>query len=287
MRERLRKEAATVHKEMDEKGETEGLQRKAARLARALDSIDQGLERPYLAIAGFTAPRVFDTLMTEEMATAGFLGRALIFREHEDNPKRKRASQDKRVPNGIASRLQFLYAPGLSEVPERVEAVGAVKDVPTNEDASALLDAAEAAFWEMAESAKEKGLAPIPNRGWELTSKVSMLLAIPGGVRTAEHVRWAYALVRQDIEGKMLLTLSNSGVDAQDKLSARILSVVTDEGVTLGVLRNRCRQYKAEDVDRCCDILAAQGQIISEVTEWRGRATRKLYRSSAKPDNVL
>jgi len=137
-----------------------------------------------------------------------------------------------------------------------------------------------AKFHALAEQAKnETGLTAIPRRGYEQVAKVSMLLAIPEGLRTAEHVRWAYALVKRDIDEKMNLAHSNSATDKLDALASTIMSLVTDDhGETAGRLRNRCRKYRKQDVETCLDKLVKAGHLkAKEVPAGRGKTTVKYF----------
>jgi hypothetical protein len=120
-------------------------------------------------------------------------------------------------------------------------------------------------------------------RAYELVAKVSFVLAAAHGVRTVEHVRWAYALVKRDIESKMHLVVSNDG----DKnrvvaaLQSAIAHAVGDEGLTIGVLRNRLsRKWKREDIDSAVDRLLDAGHLKKEVVAYgRGdsRSTERIF----------
>jgi hypothetical protein len=275
-------EYAGIQKRIDGNEGTERDEIRLHNIKRQLDHIDSGIERPYLNIFGLTTPERFNDLMDFDMAANGFMGRSLIFREREDNPKSKPRGKVKRgkVPEEIAATLQQLYAPGHSEVPERVERIGEPVDIATRPDAESLLDEAEQAFYEMAEHAKNStGLTAIPRRGYEQVAKVSMILAIPEGLRTAEHVRWAYALVKRDVEEKMKLAHSNSAVDKQDALASQIMSNVSeDHGETIGRLRNKCRKYRKEDVDKTVEKLEEAGYLRSEEqAAGRGKVTKKYF----------
>jgi hypothetical protein len=143
-----------------------------------------------------------------------------------------------------------------------------------------MLDEVEQAFYEMAERAKhENGLTAIPRRGYEQVAKVSMILAIPGGLRTPEHVRWAYKLVKQDIDEKMKLANANSSSDKQDALASAVMSHVTvDHGETIGRLRNKCRKFRPEDVDKIVEKLEEAGYLRSEDhSAGRGKKTKKYF----------
>lgn len=282
IRQSLTREFASVQKRIDENDGTERDENRIESLKKQLDSIDSGIERPYLNIFGLTTPERFGGLMDYDMATNGFMGRCLIFREREDNPKaKKRGKVDRNpVPDSIAATLRNLYAPGHSEVFDRVECIGEPVEIPTTQQAESLLDEAEQAFYDMAEAAKHStGLTAIPRRGYEQVAKVSMILAIPGGLRTPEHVRWAYALVKRDVDEKMKLANANSSSDKQDALASLVMSHVTSEhGETIGRLRNKCRSYRPEDVDKIVEALEASGYLRSEDhSAGRGKRTKKYF----------
>lgn len=282
IRQGLAREYAAVQKRLDENEGTNRDESRAESLKKQLDSIDSGIERPYLNIFGLTTPERFGTLMDYDMATNGFMGRSLIFREREDNPKSKPRGKVKRgpVPDDIAAILRSLYAPGHSELFERVECIGEPVEIPTTKDAEAMLDEVEQAFYEMAERAKhENGLTAIPRRGYEQVAKVSMILAIPGGLRTPEHVRWAYKLVKQDADEKMKLANANSSSDKQDALASAVMSHVTvDHGETIGRLRNKCRKFRQEDVDKIVEKLEEAGYLRSvDHSAGRGKKTKKYF----------
>lgn len=282
IRQGLAREYAAVQKRLDENEGTNRDESRAESLKKQLDSIDSGIERPYLNIFGLTTPERFGTLMDYDMATNGFMGRSLIFREREDNPKSKPRGKVKRgpVPDDIAAILRSLYAPGHSELFERVECIGEPVEIPTTKDAEAMLDEVEQAFYEMAERAKhENGLTAIPRRGYEQVAKVSMILAIPGGLRTPEHVRWAYKLVKQDTDEKMKLANANSSSDKQDALASAVMSHVTvDHGETIGRLRNKCRKFRPEDVDKIVEKLEEAGYLRSvDHSAGRGKKTKKYF----------
>lgn len=272
---------AALEKRMD-KGENEGDEEKLADMKKRVANIDQGLENPYLCIYGLTTPERFDGIMDPDMAANGFLGRSLIFRELDDNPKAKSRSEysKKPVPDAMAATLQNLYAPGRSETPARVERVGEISEVQTRPDAIALMDKVGEHFWELAERVKEaSNLTPIPRRGYEQVAKVSMLLAIPSGVRTVEHVRWALALVKRDVDEKIKLAQSNNEDSKEDALIGRILSLMTKEhGETIGRIRNKCRAYRPEDVDKCVKRLEEASMLSSEdIKPARGRPSTKYF----------
>ena len=233
--------------------------RDTAHQERMLRMIDEGLERPFLSVMGFTTPSTFDGVMDGETATQGFVGRALIVSEPDINPPSRKSFRKIGIPDFMATRLSQLYTGGAYEpYPSgvggsgaRIEYSGEREAVTTTPEADAMLDAV--ADWllvyaeEMGEHTGEASVAMI-RRAYEMVAKVSFILAIPDGVRTADHVRWSFAYVRAEVDAKIALVFANdNGKDRPDEaIAARIMNFIDpDKGATLGVLANRVRM-KAE-----------------------------------------
>jgi len=126
-------------------------------------------------------------------------------------------------------------------------------------------------FDQMAYEHKERsGLEALPMRGYEQVSKVSLILAVPEGVRTVEHVRWAYALIKRDIESKMRLVLANDS-EKSDPARALLMTLLQmvdgPDGETSGVIMRRLeRKYKREDIQSALDRLVEGKKISSDTT---------------------
>ena len=276
-------EQRRLQKAIDDEGDSSGaFARRIVRIMAQLKTVDMGIENPFLSIFGLTTPDRFDKLMDYEMAVNGFMGRALIFRELEGNPRIKPRSQRSKspVPDRIKYTLINLYAPGYTiEEGARVERIGDKSPIQTTTEAADALDLVGELFWAMAERHKdETGLHPIPRRGYELTAKVAAVLAMPSGLRTLEHVRWAYALVRRDIEGKMLVANSNSAVVSTDALTSKILTMISAEhGETLGAIQRGCKAYKPADVVIGLERLVNAGILVSRESTGRGRPTVRYF----------
>jgi hypothetical protein len=283
IRQGLLAEQRRLQKTIDDDGDKTGtLTRRVERVAHQLQTVDMGIENPFLSIFGLTTPERFDKLMDFDMAANGFMGRALIFRELEGNPRIKPRAQRTRQP--VSDRIKYalinLYAPGYTiDAGARIERIGEKTQIQTTADAADSLDRVGEQFWQMAEDHKDKtGLHPIPRRGYELTAKVAAVLAMPSGLRTAEHVRWAYALVRRDIEAKMQVAYSNSAALAQDALASKIMTMVSQEhGETCGSIQRACRAYKPEDVQAALDKMVEAGLLVAKQSHGRGRPTTRFY----------
>jgi hypothetical protein len=251
---------------------------------RRLRMADLGIVEPYLCMFGLTTPGIFDELMTYDMASSGFLGRALVFRENDDNPRARKRGQRRRegIDPGMELRLRSMFAGGESETPT-VARYGDPVDVETTAQGAELLEEIQDAFWKMAdEHSEESGLTAIPRRGYELVAKVSILLAIPTGLRTVEHIQWAYALVRRDIETKIRMVRSNSETKPENAIHARVEELLKDGPMTLGKIHNRCQKWPAQDVTTVLEMMLALGHVRKEIvaaSRGAGRVTTKWERT--------
>lgn len=225
--------------------------RRVPQLERALGHIDNGLERPFLSLIGFTTPVTFDGLVTHEQATNGFIGRSLLINERETNPRARRGFRKTAMADPMRHALAQLYSGGAYDSEAmRVEHYADREKVVTDPQAVTMLSKVLDWIEDHAEMHKERtGLEAVVRRGYEIMAKISLILAAPGGIRTAEHVRWAFAMVRRDIEEKTRLAYANENQKAapDSALMARVLNLIDkDHGETVAVICNRIRKQKTE-----------------------------------------
>lgn len=246
---------------------------------RSMETLDFGLDRPFLSLCGFTTPETFDELVDFYNATNGFIGRSLLFTERDTTPPRKRGFRPRPMPPLLKQALENLYAAGSFDMTGsgRVEYYDERIKIPSTPGAVALMEQASDSFEAMAEDAKSTtGLEALAMRAYEQVAKVSLILAVPGGVRTEEHVLWAYALVRRDIREKMDLVTSNDRAKDSPLIAmrAKIMNLTSgDEGETFGVLVNRMRKYKKADVQKCLDQMVGAGLITATEGTHRFKGT--------------
>lgn len=266
----LRKELAQIEKHMEENGEKPHMVARAAAINYQLDTLDAGIDRPFLAMTGYTTEKNFNSLINYESATTGFFGRAIMCIEQDTTPLTKKGWKKTPLPENLKYTMQQLVLGGSFDatkgVSHRVENYSERIKIPTTGEANEMLDNIIDLFDQMAYEHKEKtGLEALPLRGYEQVSKISLILAIPEGVRTVEHVRWAYALVRRDIEAKMRLVLANDDekVNPARAMAMTIAQMLDgEEGETLGVITNRLsRKYKKHEVEACLSNMVAAGKI--------------------------
>lgn len=282
VRKALIAEAAQLQRKLEDGAKGPYIEARLANITATLDTLDHGLERPFLSMMGFTTPVTFDDLVDFQTATNGFVGRALLFNERDTAPRSKRGLSRPALPEGIALRCAGLHGGGSfdSAALGRVEWRGAIERLPTDDDANAMLDAVLDWFEDQAIAQKEaSGLESLFLGAYELVSKVSLILALDSGVRSAGHVRWAFALIKRDVEEKMRLVIGNDRAKDQPDmaLKARICNVISgDDGETISVICNRLRQ-PAKDIEAALVELVDAGQVeaIDTGRIYRGKAITK------------
>lgn len=256
---------SNLKRQEDESGEDYSKQ--IQQLTDRVNSVQNGIERPFLSVTGFTTPVAFTDLVTHELATNGFFGRSLIIHEKETNPKAKK--RFKPQPMGMAMQSTICTIANMGEFDtmegDRIEEPPKKVKIGTTDEALELLDAIEDEYWQMSEDNKDTTLEAIPRRCFELVLKVSFILGIPGGVRTAEHVKWAHEFVKRDAREKMNLAACNMAKDHKrhDEALARQIIGMLDKEVelTTGVIANRCRPTKKDDVLKMLGILTEKQQV--------------------------
>src|SRR5690625_1255711 len=239
----------------DALGESGGCERKLMELTQRLETVDSGIKHPFLSMCGYGTPGKFHALMDHRSGTEGFFGRALVVQEKVAAPPTKENYKPTPLPEEIKNTLTNLFYGGYYDITKkRVEYSGERVEVPTEPEANDMLD--EVSKWmdeKAAEHVNTSGLSPLYLRGYELVSKVSFILGAPGGLRTAEHVRWAFAYVIRDLEEKTMLIMANDKKLDQPSLAlySRIMAALDQEHwMAAGAIRNKCRGYKREEIDR-------------------------------------
>jgi hypothetical protein len=263
------------------KAEDDGREDQAARAQRMLRMIDEGLDRPFLSVVGFTTPGTFDQIMDGETATQGFVGRAIIVSETDNNPEEREGFRKLPMHEGLAMKLSQIYHGGNFDIMNsggRVEYSGDREPVKTDDDASEMLR--KVSKWlhayaeEMGENTGEASVAMI-RRAYELVAKISFILAIPTAQRTAEHVRWAFAYVRAELDAKIKLVFANDNSKdrPEEAIAARVINYIDpDKGASTKVLANRMRM-KPELIEPILNKMVSAGMIRREAGKkaWKGK----------------
>lgn len=279
----LKKDIAFCQKCIDENDNVEYMEKRMrSSLSQLEDLHSGGIHNPFLSMIGFTTPVTFNNLVTYQTATNGFIGRALIFEEKGNNPRSKPKFRRQPLSTSLQMKLLSLAGGGDADMDNqlRIEFKGEHEYVTTNDDAESLLDKIDAYLYSYAEHHCETtGLEPIVRRAFEQVLKISMVVAMgDGGKRTVEHVRWAYALVKKDIDNKINLAGGNIAKESKKK-NEEILAKVqhcldSSEGTTLGKIANRYRNLDKEQILACLEYLEGRGQARREAPASTGRGGR-------------
>lgn len=263
------------------KAEDDGRDEQAARAQRMLRMVDEGLDRPFLSVVGFTTPGTFDQIMDGETATQGFVGRAIIVAETDNNPEEREGFRKRQMSEGMALKLAQIFHGGNFDVMNsggRIEYAGERELVQTDDDASDMLK--KVSKWlhayaeEMGENTGEASVAMI-RRAYELVAKISFILAIPGCRRTADHVRWAFAYVRAELDAKIKLVFANDNSKdrPEEAIAARVINYIDpDKGASTSVLANRMK-IKQPQLEAILAKMEAAGMIRKERGKkaWKGK----------------
>jgi len=247
----------------------------------ALPQIEEGLQRPFLSIFGMTTPVSFDDFVTAEQATNGFVGRSIIVREHESNPRRKQRNKHP-VPTEIRHTLEMIYTGGEYEVKDipRIEYYGDKTVIHTDAEAQSYMDRVYDDLHELAEVHKSRtGLESIVRRGYEQVSRISTILAVPERIRTIEHCQWAYQYVMADIETKINLAQANINPDTDDALLSRLLDIIGDGEKESVIMQRvtRAKHYKRQDAENMLKWLADNGHIKRTTRKHKGNGTEYYF----------
>jgi hypothetical protein len=253
-----------------------------------------GIVKPFLSFFGISEPSSFDAAirMDYDMLVNGFLGRALLFREHEALPLRRKDYAPKPVPPQLSARLLELYLDGASgDEFERVQLYGHEQTIHVSDDAVAELDNIYS-YWRTRGLELEhdgQGLHTITTRVWEMVIKVAGILSIPSEINglprvEKSHVQQAHAIVRKVTDFKISHCIAVIGADSSDtdeRVSGIIEGVMTvvrsyPDGIGAGVIRNRNKKYGSENVNKCLDHLVGQNRLKAiEYKDSRGRKQTK------------
>lgn len=240
---------------------------------RMLKMVDDGLERPFLSLVGYTTPITFEGLMDAESATNGFIGRAILVTEKDIHPSMRDDYNKNGIPAGMRMKLMQIYHGGAFSLDEaegvRIENYGPRTKVVTTPEADQMLDDVQKWFHkygeEHMENTGDSSLAMI-RRSFEQVLKISFILGIPSRERTADHVRWAFAYVRQELDAKIGLVFANdSGKHRpEESMAARIVSYIDpDKGTSTSVIANRMKMQQ-EQIEPILERMRSAGMVMLE-----------------------
>lgn len=271
IREAMMKEAKQVNKMLSDcVGDIAANEKRLKDIEAAMQNIENGLPKPFLSLIGFTTPITFDGLIDFESATNGFVGRSLIFNERETAPQSKRNFARSAMPKPMEAALIQLFNGGEHDTKAvgRVERAEDRVAIPSTPEAVEFLN--RALDWLEDEAILHKGRTGLESLylgAYEMVSKISLILGAPSGLRTAEHVRWAFALIRSDIDAKARLVTANDRQEDAPELAmaARIANIIDGDGEKRSVVYNRLRKFRRSDIDKVLDQMVKDGVVYVDL----------------------
>lgn len=277
-REQLEKAIAKLERRQDEGKEID--EDELAALQETLSTIDLGISRPFLALLGFSTPSTFERIVSYEQADAGFLGRALLVIEKESNPYPRDRYRKPELPESIAWTLQRLAWGGAFNDTQdrRITGLQERHEITSTPQALAELDLTrDWVFRSLAEDYKASGLEAVARRAFEQIVKISFILAAPDGVRGVNHVRWARAFARRDVQTKARAVYQRES-SSNDAFLMRVESQLTERPLSLPALANT-RHLRG--VERAL-VAAALAKLVEA-----GRAIESERPDRRKPSRVI
>lgn len=260
-------------------------------LAEQLKAVDHGIQNPFLSLYGTAEPYGFHAALNREMFVNGFLGRAMIVEEHDNVPRRKPSDHisNDDLPMTLRMGFQTLYTGGQSAPDDhaRVERQGDVVTLLFSADAEKL-SCSIADYWQQIsedEDAGEFSLSAIPRRAWEQTIKLAGILGASEGIITEQHVRWAHAFVKRDVEYKLRVCKAKEASDSHESSVVRdgILDAIRsklhkDHSITIGRLHNAHRGYSRDTLLAGLEHLVATNEAVADDrTTSKGRTFRHYF----------
>ena len=281
IRELISKQIAQQRKMQEERSDKFN-QKILARLEKQYHELDQGVVNPFVSLIGFTTPETFDGLIDRANAVNGFIGRSLIFREHETVPKFRKNHTPPPMSDGMKNAIMMLASNGTMDIIERprIEQIGERSKIPSTQDAICAMERIRDYFDEQAWNEKGgTGLESIFMRCYELVAKVAFIIASPSGAIELDHVVFSFALVHKELGKK--LDVIRSGDDrfgAENAMVARIKSFIGEDGETQGILINRVNPKKRHEIIRLLETMVEKNKLrLIEEKNSRGRSISRYF----------
>ena len=238
----------------------------------ALIETEGGLPKPFLSLLGFTTAESFEPALSVDLAKNGFLNRTFVIQEHDTNPKPNKTFH--RTPMPFENTILRISSTGATREPgDRIEVYGHEKTIRTEEPAKVLLKKLFDWQWEFAEHHREAtSYEALARRAYEFISKISLCLAIgDNGIRNLEHVKWAAAFVKHDIDEKIRLIRHVESRESSDEktvvdgLVDKIQSL-SSEGIYRSQLWHKLKrkEIKRDNLEVLIDSMVEKGLLLEQ-----------------------
>lgn len=267
------------------------------RIKKQIEATEVGIPEPLLTFFGISEPTSFDAAITNNIGliTNGFIGRALIFREHIGVPDIRPDFIGKRpVPELLKSRLFNLYSQGHTvNIGDSVERKGDVIYIEITDEAENELQKIYQFYRHEALALEQEGqgIHTVALRGREMVMKLAAIFSIPScaisePVIDTKHIIAAQKIIAELMQYKInhcktvIGANSNDSTEKGSAILGGIIDVIRahgDDGVTAGIIRNRLRSFTRDQVDAGIAHLVEQdGRVkMVEYRDGRNRIQKK------------
>lgn len=260
---------------------------KAAYLKKVMGEFldNGGLKNPWLSMFTTATPSTMKDAFTQSSVESGFLSRALVFFEHEENP---RAKPDFIRAPALPMPLEMRLLAKKFCMPEmtagRIDDYGDRTAIGIDDDAADYLKRLDSYLYEWSEALKAKGMTPLGRRANEMINKICLIIAGWNDTPvTMEIARYAAKLVWTDLETKIRkveISSKSDSADTEDRKRAVILKIldVCQVPAAEGQIVNRCKspRNQKDSILSALKYMVNQGLITAEEYKPpRGAATTK------------
>lgn len=286
LKEQLNKDLSASLNKVDANEDPSGYHaRNIEYIKRRLETIDSGIERPFLSLQGYTTPTTFDHALDFEQATNGLMARAMIWREQDDVPQKKKRFIRQSLPPHMLQRITEIAQGGYSPAFQdgRVEWLTKQQaEMATTAEAADLLDQIDDYAMELARKhTEESGFQSVALRLLERVLKLSGALAVAdGGTRTAEHVAWAFRHAAGMITPMIRLAQANQTAEAktgnarQEHVAAYIMSQLAGgHGLTVRQMHVKRRSISQSEFTATLQALEASAMVVRVTERHAGNGT--------------
>ncbi len=210
------------------------LERKAQKIERSLNCIENGFTGINVSFAGTSTPKNLDSLICEQNLESGLLARAIIFR-----------NDDGRQP--LSDNSSHNIKP---EIFERLKSIKDSENVPVNadEDAKFFLDYVRS-YYDQEVYRNNERTGPLYARIFERVKVLSSLLALESGMIKLDDCRYALAICLRSIADCEFLAIQSLSKESTflnpenftEEITARVLRFTkgADNGLYASKLKQR------------------------------------------------
>lgn len=280
-------------KEDIESGKEFIIQNKIDWIKKKESYLKYGIENPFMNLYATSTPMKLDGMVSEDTLSSGLMGRTLLIREFEDFPKAKAygfgAISRHSIPQSIHDRFNNIVQRGRAQDKTMtyrdeygLEFWGDPIRISASDSAKELSKRIGAWFDAKAQTANPI-MQPVWARAFQMTSVIASIMACETTIISEEDLRYAFALVKADINTKTGMCLQAVGDDKSsndeergDALAARLIQICdVKDGLSPSIINKKTKKFAENDVKETLKKLSDAGYIERTENEWNGRTSVK------------